>query len=205
VYGAARRTKPPGASPGQNTRCHGRGGASPTPDPGRCSSVRQGRSCARRGSRHAGAAPVGMPRPTAPHVAGVRTLGHPGATRRAPPGPGRRCRLDTITRRRRVELNASGCAESRKSADSSQRPTSSSGWSSTIPRRSPSRSASPVLRGPLGKHGARLGGRPSATARCSERTTRRSGRSRPGLSTRLLQPWRSNHADRRGRTSACRR
>ena len=44
-------------------------------------------------------------------VRGPGTLGRRGATRRAPPCTGRRCPLDTITRRLLVELNDSGCAD----------------------------------------------------------------------------------------------
>ena len=81
-------------------------------------------------------------------------------------------------------------------AYSSQPPTPSGGF--TAPRRSSSRSASPVLPGPLGKHGARLAGRTSAAARWSERTTRRSGPVSAARSPVLPKSWQLIHAGEPG-------
>ena len=176
-------TSPPGAQScpgplqGRNARRHGVAFASPTPDLGGCSSVRQGPLPVRRGAarrRRSGWDALADSAACSWCVRGPGTLGRRGAARGAPPCTGRRCRLDTITRRLLVELNDSGCADRgicRQLAASA----AVLGCSSTTLRRSSSRSASPVLRGQLGRHGARLGGRTSAAARCSERRNRRSG------------------------------
>ena len=113
VYAAPRRTKPPRGPAGQNARRHGVAAPALRPIPSGARAHARGATCARTGSRHAGAAPVGTPRPIAPPAGwclqSPGTLGRPGATRRAPPGTGGRRRLDTITR----ERDSSGCANRR--------------------------------------------------------------------------------------------
>jgi len=134
----------------------------------------------------------GTPRPIAPPVGWrlqSRTLGRPGATRRARPGHRRAVSARHIHPPASSRAERLRVCESHKSADRSQSRTSSSGWTSATARSSTSRSASPVLRDrPWGTAAPRAGGR-LAAAGCSERTTRRSGTVTATRSTRLPQSW----------------
>ena len=122
------------------------GGAALRPIPTGARPYAGGATCAR--TRHGTPALLryGTPTPTAPPLGWClqrpRTLGRPGATRRAPPGhrramSARHTDPPASSRAERLRL-----CESPNSADRSQSWTSSSGWTSATTRSSSSRSAS---------------------------------------------------------------